>query len=300
MNNPLIFSGSSHPKLTHEIAKLLKLKEGKISLSAFPDNEISVEIKEEVKDRDVFVLQSTGLNPNFYFMELMIMVDALKRAAAKSITAIIPYFGYSRQDRMDKPGAPITPKLLANLLTEAGVTQLITIDLHSPQIEGFFDIPIRHLSSCDILIPAIKKLKLKSPVVVTPDIGGIKIANAFARGLKCSMAIIDKERISSSHVEQHMFIGDVKGKEVILTDDLCSTAGTLVAAAETCKKMGAKKIIATVGHGLFIDDAIKRIEKSPIELVISTTTIPETDRIKSSKKLRFISAAGLLAGAIRS
>jgi len=299
MQKPLIFSGSSHQGLAREISKKSHFKEGKIDIHFFPDKETSVQIQENVKDRDVFIVQSTALDPNYFFMELMIIVDALKRGAAKSITAIIPYFGYTRQDRMDRPGVPITPKLIANLLTRAGVSRLITLDLHTPQIEGFFDIPIHNLSSSEILIPAINKLKLKDPIIVAPDIGGIKIANTFARKLNCSMAIIDKERINASEVQEHMFIGDVRGKEVIITDDVCSTAGTLVSAAATCKKLGAKRIIAAVGHGLLISDAIKRIEKSPIELLIATNSIQESNRLNGSKKLQFFSAAEIIANVIK-
>jgi ribose-phosphate pyrophosphokinase len=295
---PLIFSGSSHPHLAHEIATLLGTSLGKRDLRLFPDHEIFVEILEPVQERDIFVLQSPGENPNLYLMELLIILDALKRASAASLTVILPYFAYARQDRLDKPGVPISAKLIANLLMQAGTDHLITMDLHSEQIEGFFDIPVHQLLSRTLLIPYCSSLELENMVVVAPDKGGIKIASAYARELEVPMALIDKERIDSFHVEMRLFVGDVHGKTVLLPDDMCSTAGTLVNAANVCAEQGAKRILAMVGHGLFIENALEKIEKSPIEMVITTNSIPMPDHIRNHPKIHVISIAPLLADAI--
>lgn len=292
---PIIFSGSSHPDLAHEISTLLATPLGKMDLHLFPDHEIFVEILEPVRRREVYVLQTLGENPNIQFMELLIILDALKRADAASITVVIPYLAYTRQDRVDKPGEPITAKLIANLLTQAGAKRLITMDLHSEQIEGFYDIPVQQLLSRKLFLSYCESLELKNVVVVAPDKGGIKIASAYARDLDVPLALIDKERIDSFQVEMRLFVGDVKGKTVLLPDDMCSTAGTLVNAANVCAKMGARRIIAIVGHGLFIEDAMKKIEKSPIEMVLTTNSIPIRENISKHPKIRVISIAPLLA-----
>lgn len=296
--NPIILSGSSHAILAEETASLLGASLGKINLHFFPDHEISVEILEDVQRRNIFVIQSLGENPNIRLMELFIILDALKRAAAKSITTVLPYFAYARQDRVDKPGTPITAKLVADLLTQAGGDELITMDLHSEQIEGFFDIPVQHVLSRALLIPYCKALKLENMVVVAPDKGGVKIASAYAKELEVPIALIDKERIDSFHVEMRLFVGDVKDKTVLLPDDMCSTAGTLVNAANVCVKFGAKRIIAVVGHGLFIEDALGKIEQSAIEMLITTNSIPIPNRIANHPKIRVVSIASLLAKAI--
>jgi ribose-phosphate pyrophosphokinase len=295
---PLVFTGSSHPVLAQEVINHLRISLGRQELQLFPDREIFVEILESVQGRDVFVLQSLGENPNFHLMELFIILDALKRASAASITAVLPYFAYARQDRVDKPGVPITAKLVANLLTVAGIDYLITMDLHSEQIEGFFDIPVQHLLSRELLIPYCSELELSNLVVVAPDKGGIKIATAYARELEVPIALIDKERIDSFQVEMRLFVGNVEGKTVLLPDDMCSTAGTLVNAANVCAKLGAQRIIAVVGHGLFIQDALEKIEASPIEMVITTNSIPIPDRLRKHPKIRVVSIAPLLAQAI--
>jgi ribose-phosphate pyrophosphokinase len=296
---PIIFSGSSHPALGQEVAILLGTTLGKRDLHLFPDNEIFVEILEDVQGRRVFVLQTLGSDPNFHLMELFIILDALKRASAASITAILPYYGYARQDRLDKRGVPITAKLVANLLTCAGTNQLITVDLHSEQIEGFFDIPVHHLVSRTLLIPYCASLYLENLVVVAPDKGAIKIASDYAKQLNVPIALIEKERIDSFRVEMRLFVGDVKGKTVLLPDDMCSTAGTLVNAAQVCAQLGAKRIIAVVGHGLFIENAIDRIEESPLEMLITTNTIPIAEKVHAHPKIRVVSIAPLLAEAIR-
>jgi ribose-phosphate pyrophosphokinase len=296
---PIIFSGSSHPSLGKEIADLLGTSLGKKDLRVFPDKEIFVEILEAVQGNPVFVLQSLGSDPNFFLMELFIILDALKRASADSLTVVMPYYAYARQDRLDKTGVPITAKLVANLLTCAGTDDLITMDLHSEQIEGFFDIPVHHIVSRTILIPYCSSLNLENLVVVAPDKGAIKIASDYAKQLDAPLALVEKERIDSFHVEMRLFVGDVNKKTVLLPDDMCSTAGTLANAANVCAQLGAKRILAVVGHGLFIENAIERIEQSPIEMLITTNSIPVPENVRAHPKIRVISIAPLLAEAIK-
>ena len=295
---PIIFSGSPHLQLAQEVVGLLGTSLGKLDLHCFPDQEIFVEIQESVAGRHIFVLQSLGPNLNLYYMELFILLDALKRGGADYLTVVLPYYGYARQDRLDKPGVSITAKLIADLLTQAGANHLITMDLHSEQIEGFFNIPVQHLLSRALLIPYCKALQLENLVVVAPDKGSIKIASAYAKELDAPIALVDKERIDSFRVEMRLFVGDVKGKTVLLVDDMCSTAGTLVNAAKVCERLGAKRIIAVVGHGLFIENALERIEGSPIELVIATNSIPISEIVRNHPKIRVVSIAPLLAEAI--
>lgn len=296
--NISLFSGSAHPFLAKEIASLLGIPLGKRNVRLFPDREIFVEIQESVEGRDVFVLQSLGENPSVDLMELLIMLDALKRAEAGSITAVLPYYPYARQDRIDRPGVPITAKLVADLLTQAGATRLITMDLHSEQIEGFFNMPCRHLLSRKLLIPYCAALNLDNMIAAAPDKGGIKIATAYAKALDLPIALIDKERIDSFQVVMRLFLGDVKDKTVLLVDDLCSTGGTLVNAAEVCEKQGAERIIAVIGHGVFIDSAIEKIENSPIEMCIVTNSVLASERVRDRSKFRVVSAAPLFAEAM--
>lgn len=296
----MIFSGSSHPILGYEIAEHANIVLGKRNLHLFPDGEIFVEILEHIQGRDIFLFQSLGENPNFYLMETLIILDALKRGAAASITVVFSYYAYARQDRMNKPGTPITAKLLADLLVSAGATQLIALDLHSESIEGFFDIPVYHITSYPLLIRYCETLvSLKNTAVVGPDKGAVKVASAFAKKLGVPLALIDKERIDSFKVEMKMLIGDVRGKTVILTDDICSTGGTLVTAAKICEELGAKRILATVSHGLFIEDALDKIENSPIELIIVTNSVPMSEKIANHPKVRLISVASLLGEVIK-
>ncbi len=225
---PLIFCGSSHPALGKEVASLLGTHLGKLSISLFPDGETHVEVLEDVYGKDVFVLQTVALDPNHYLMELLIIIDALKRASAKSVVVIIPYFGYCRQDRKDKPGEPITAKLVANLLTSAGTTRLITLDLHARQLEGFFEIPVDHILCQEVLMESVSHKIGKERVVVAPDLGSIKIAKKMATLLRADLALIEKNRINPHDVKMTL-IGDVRGKDVLIGDDMCSTAGTLTA-----------------------------------------------------------------------
>ncbi len=296
---PLLFSGSSNLELASQIAKLLQIDLSLRNLHLFPDKEIFVEILQPVQDRDTFIVQSLFNDPNVHLMELLVMADALKRAKARSITAILPYFGYARQDRMINYGTPITAKLVADLIVCAGINKVITLDLHSEQIEGFFDIPVDHLVSRCIFTHYCKTAGIKNAVIVAPDKGSIKIASGFSKELGWPMALIDKERLNPFHVAMRFFIGNVADKTVILTDDICSTAGTLVHAANRCQELGAKKIIALVSHALFVKDALAQLTKSPIEQVITTDSISLSQEMKSHPKIHVVSVASLFSSAIQ-
>lgn len=294
-----IFSGSSHPNLSKEITSYLGFSLKPLHLGTFPDGEIEVQILEEVKGCHAVVIQSIVHDPHFTLMELLIIIDALKRAAVHQVTAVIPYFGYCRQDRMDKSGVPITAKLVANLLVKAGMTQLITVDLHAGQLQGFFDVPVEHLQGQVPLLEKVKEQQLNSYVVVAPDIGSVKIAKAYAKHLKADFAVMSKERLSATEVSVAALIGDVAGRDVLLADDMCSTGYTLSSAAKACQEKGAKRIFGAVTHGLFVKGAIERIENSPLEVLWVTNTIPATDQWAKSSKLKTVSIAPLLARALQ-
>ncbi|BAE81205.1 ribose-phosphate pyrophosphokinase [Chlamydia felis Fe/C-56] len=292
---PILLSGSSNVILAQNVCSELKIKLGHMELNQFPDGETHVKVLEDVRGRDVFILQSIVGQPNHYLFELLIIADAVKRSSAKSITAIIPYLGYCRQDRRNKTGVPITAKLVANVLTTAGITNLITFDLHADQIEGFYETHVDHLHCQQLFIDTIKSYISQDCLVVAPDIGSIKIAERTARMLDTALAVIKKERLNSFEVRMKL-IGDVQDKNVVIIDDLCSTANTLVEAANLCKQKGAKKIIATVTHGLFVGDAIQKIEASALESLFVTDTI----HLQSvSKCIKTLSTAPMIASAIR-
>lgn len=288
-----LFSGTSHGEFAEEVARALGVELGKVLIETFPDGEIGTQILESVRGRDVFVLQTIAQRPSFYLMELLILIDALKRASARSITAVIPYFGYARQDRKDKEGAPITAKLVANLLERAGATRVLTMDLHSEQIQGFFDIPVDNLLARPVLIEAILQLGLENYVIVAPDIGSVKLAGAFARDLQKDLAIVDKHRVNASHVEANALIGDVRSRDVLLIDDLCSTGETLRKASWVCKLAGARSVCAAVTHGLMS----RRFEESAIEKMLVSNTVPVPGRFIANQ-LQVISVAPLFAKAI--
>ncbi len=295
--NYALFAGTSHPELAKQIAHCLGISLGKARIEMFPDGEIGVRILESVRGRDVFIVQSIAHNPNFYLMELLILVDAFKRASARSIIAVIPYYGYARQDRRGREREPITAKLVADLLQTAGVTRVLTMDLHTEQIQGFFDIPVDNLYGRTVLVETLLKQKLDRCVVVTPDVGSIKLARGYAEALKVDLAIIDKRRINAKgQVEVAALIGDVKGKDVLLVDDIWSTGGTLKTAAKVCKKAGAKRIYAAVTHGLFVGDELK---DSEIEKIVVSNTVPTPETVKR-KTLQIVSVAPLFGKAIES
>ena len=290
----MVFAGSSHEDLAEKVASELSVPLGKVLRETFPDGEIGIQIQENVRGKDVFVLQMLARRPNHYLMELLIMVDALKRASVRSITVVLPYYAYGRQDRKDKGRVPITAKLVANLLEKAGVTRVMTMDLHTEQIQGFFDIPVDHLYARPLFIRTIQNLGLKDIVVVSPDVGSNKMARRFAEDLKVDLAIVDKRRVNSTHVEVNAVIGDVKGKHVLLVDDICSTGSTLKTAALACLEVGATGVDALVTHGLFVGSGLKG---SQIGRLFVTDTIP-APKEKQDVKLVVVSTAPLLAEAI--
>ena len=269
-----IFSGSANRELAERICRYIGVPLGQATISAFPDGETYVRIEENVRGRDVFLIQPTSPPTNQHLMELLIMVDAARRASADRITAVIPFFGYARQDRKDQPRVPITAKLIANLLHAAGVNRVLTMDLHAQQVQGFFDIPVDHLYSLPVLIKYLRHKLTGNMVVVSPDIGGLKMASAYAEALGAGLAIVAKERKSATETAALNLIGDVDGHDVLMVDDLTETAGTLTSAAELLKKRGAQKIYAGVSHAVLVDIAIPRLQKSKIEELITTNSTP--------------------------
>jgi len=270
----IIFSGTAHPALASSIADFLGQPLGKLDIVRFPDGEVFVKIIENIRGRDCFVVQPTCTPPNENIMELLILMDAMKRASAARITPIIPYFGYARQDRKDQPRVPISAKLVANLLVAAGADRLLTLDLHAQQIQGFFDIPVDHLYAAPIIVNYLREKNRRDLVVVSPDPGGLKMAYAYSNMLQADLAIVAKERKTSTEVEAHNLVGEVKGRDCLLVDDMTTTAGTLVAAAEMLAARGAGKIYAAVTHGLLAEDALHRLKKSPIEELVVTDSVP--------------------------
>ncbi len=298
-NNLLIFSGNANKKLAADICKFLKVKLADAAVDHFSDGEIRVKINENVRGHDVFVVQPTSTPSNENLMELLILIDALKRASAQRITAVLPYFGYARQDRKDQPRVPITAKLVANLLTIAGADRVLTIDLHAGQIQGFFDIPLDHLFAFTILTEYIKKLKLDDNlVIVSPDVGGIKTARAFAKRLKCSLAIVDKRRVNDKKAEVMHIMGAVKGRHAVIVDDMVATAGSLVEAVDAIKKAGARDVYAAITHAVLCGPAIERLKRSHLKELVVTDTIPLT-KDKMLKNIKVLSVASLLGEAIK-
>ena len=293
----VILGGNSNPELTREIAEFLGKTPGNVLVSRFPEGEVQVQIKENVRGKDVFIVQSTCTNPNDNLMELLIMIDAAKRASAKRITAVLPFFGYARQDRKDRPRVPITAKLVANLITVSGADRVLAMDLHAGQIQGFFDIPVDHLYSIQGMGDYLKTKNLKNLVVVSPDVGGIRMARAYSHMLGCALAIVDKRRESSSKTHVMNIIGEVEGKNVVIVDDLVSTAGSLAEAAQALKDAGALEIYAAVVHPVLAGEAISRVQGSVMKELIVTNSIPLAPE-KKIDKIRQLSVAPLLAEAI--
>lgn len=291
-----IFSGTSHPSLVDEIAKYLGVTRGDATVKTFPDGETFVKFNENIRGRDIFCVQPTCPPTNQNLMELLIMVDAARRASAYRITAVLPFFGYARQDRKDQPRVPITAKLVANLLVAAGVDRVLTMDLHAGQIQGFFDIPVDHLYAAPVLINHLKSIDLKDNlVVVSPDVGGVKMARAYAEALGAELAIVAKHRVSATEVEAMNVIGDVEGCNVLLVDDITETAGTLTAAAKILKEHGAKSIYAGVSHAVLGEMGNRRLDESVIEKLLCTNSTPYA----KGKKVTPLSVAPLLGEGIR-
>jgi ribose-phosphate pyrophosphokinase len=294
-----IFSGSSNIPLTEKICRHLKIPMGKVTLKTFSDGEVFVEINENVRGMDVFVVQSTSTPGNHYIMEVLIMIDALKRASAKRITAVLPYYGYARQDRKVAPRTPISAKLVADLFTAAGANRILTIDLHAGQIQGFFNLPVDHLYAMPVLLEYIKKKLKNDLVIVSPDAGGVERARAYAKRLDCGLAIIDKRRVAMNVAEIMNIIGDVKNKVAILVDDMVDTAGTITQAANAIKEKGAKEVYACCTHPVLSGHAVEKIEQSVIKNMIVTDTIQLSEHAKKSSKIIVLSISKLLGEAIK-
>ena len=272
-----IFTGSAHRELAGRICAFIGVPLGDATVTSFPDGETFVKINENIRGRDVFFVQPTCPPTNQNLMELLIMVDAARRASAARITAVIPFFGYARQDRKDQPRVPITAKLVANLLVAAGVHRVLTMDLHAQQVAGFFDIPVDHLFAAPVILKHLRAKNLHDLLVVSPDVGGLKMASAYAQALKAGLAIVAKRRKSATEVEAQSVIGEVEGKRVMLIDDLTETAGTLCSAAKILREHGAIEIFAGVSHAVLTDLAIERLKKSEIKELITTNSVPVRD-----------------------
>lgn len=296
-NGLKIFCGSANVDLARAIAKSIKTPLGEIMVSRFSEGEIRIKINEDVRGRDIFLIQPTCQPVNDNVMELLIILDALKRASARRITAVLPYYGYARQDRKDQPRVPITAKLLANIITVAGADRILTMDLHAQQIQGFFDIPVDHLYAFPVIASYFRKKKLKNLTVVSPDVGGIKMARAYAKSLDADLAIVDKRRSGPNDVEAMNLIGEVKGRTVLIPDDMIATGGSLVEAVNALVKFGAKDIYASCTHAILSGNAVEKLNKSVLKEVVITDTIPIPPE-KRIDKIKVLPVGPLLGEAI--
>ncbi len=294
-----VFAGSAHPELGEAIARSLGGPLGRAHLSRFSDGEIWFQIQDNVRGADVFVVQPTSSPVNENLMELLIMLDAFKRSSASRITAVIPYYGYARQDRKDKPRVPISAKLVADLLSAAGTDRVLTMDLHASQIQGFFDVPVDHLFAAPVIIEYVDKLKLENLTIVSPDAGGVERARAYAKRLDAALAIVDKRRDQPNVAEVHNVIGDVEGRTALIVDDMVDTAGTLSQVASALKRAGARDVIASCSHAVLSGKALARVEASPLSKLIVTDSIPLSEEQARSPKIVVLSIAELLGKAIR-
>lgn len=291
-----IISGTGHRALAERIAATAEVELCEVDITQFPDKEIFVKIVDNVRGDDLFIVQSVSVDPNKYLMELLIMIDAAKRASADRITAVLPFYGYARQDRKDQPRVPITAKLVANLLVAAGADRILCVDLHAQQIQGFFDIPVDHLYAAPVIVKYLRCLELDNLVVVSPDVGGLKMADAYSKLLNAGIAVVGKQRKSAEDVVASHLVGDVEGCNTLLVDDMTSTAGTLTAAAKLLKKAGAKSIRAAVSHSLLTQKGIDRLKNSPINELVTTDTVPQ--RQWKDFNVTVLSMADVLAEAI--
>jgi ribose-phosphate pyrophosphokinase len=295
-----IFSGSSNPALTASIARYLDVPLGEAKLSRFADGEIYFQILENIRGADVFVLQSTAPPVNENLMELLIMLDAFKRSSASRITSVLPYYGYARQDRKDKPRVPISAKLVADLLSAAGTNRVLTMDLHVGQIQGFFNVPVDHLFAAPVILEYIGSLRIPNLVIVSPDAGGVERARAYAKRLNVSLAVMDKRRGDSNEVETINVIGEVEGLTAVIVDDIVDSAGTLVKAVEAIYKAGASRVLACCSHAILSGPALKRVSESRLEQLVVTDSIPLSPEKQNCAKIKVLSVAPLLGKAIRS
>jgi ribose-phosphate pyrophosphokinase len=295
-----IFCGTANEVLTEEICAFLNMERAKATVTRFKDGECYVQVLENVRGADVFVVQPTCFPVDEHLMELLLLVDALKRASARRITTVIPYYGYARQDRKDKPRVPVSSKLIADLLTTAGAHRALVVDLHAPQIQGFFNIPVDHLFASPVLVDHFRKMQLPNLTVVSPDAGGVERARFFAKKIDAALAIVDKRRTDMNVAEVMHVIGDVKGRTCLIIDDIIDTAGTLVKTAEALMSAGAAKVYACASHPVLSGEAIERISESRLEQVVVTNTIPLTGKADAEPKIKVLSIAGLLGRAIQS
>jgi len=294
-----LFTGTSNRALAELISRRINVPLGAVEISRFPDGEVFVRILENVRGWDVFLVQSTVPDPNESLMELLVMIDAFRRASSERITAVIPCYGYARQDRKDQPRVPITAKLVANLIVAAGVDRVLTVDLHAGQIQGFFDIPLDNLYAFPVFSEYIRGLNLKDPVIVSPDVGGIKLAAAYSSTMKLPVAAVDKRRLSDTEVEATGMIGDVRGCDVILVDDLITTAGSLTEAARMVKEFGARDVYACVTHGILVGPAMSRLEASPLKRLVITDTVRSNGcETRSKFEVERLTVSDLLGQAI--
>ncbi len=294
-----IFGGRAHPALVTEICESLNIEAGKVSAYNFSDGETFCQIDENVRGSDVFIVQPTSTPVNENLMELLIMLDSFKRSSASRVTAVIPYYGYARQDKKDKPRVPITAKLVADLISRAGADRVLTLDLHADQIQGFFDVPVDHLFAAPVLLDAVREMKIPDLVVVSPDAGGVERARAIAKRLGAGLAIIDKRRTAANTAEVMHLIGDVEGCNALVVDDIIDTAGTLTKTVDALKSKGAQRVLAAGVHGVLSGPALQRIADSCLETVLITNTTPVEDKLARLPKLRPLSVAPLLGEAIR-
>jgi ribose-phosphate pyrophosphokinase len=296
MSNYMLFSGTANPELAHEVARYLEMPLSGATISRFSDGEISVQIAESVRGKDIFIVQPTSAPANANLMELLIMTDALKRSSAKSITAVVPYYGYARQDRKAAPRVPISAKLVADLMETAGITRMVTVDLHASQIQGFFNIPVDNLYGAILFMDYIKAKNFPNPVIASPDIGGVARARYFANRLGLDMVIVDKRRERANESEVMNIIGEVEGKDVILIDDMIDTAGTMVHAASALKNLGATSVMACCTHPVLSGPAYDRICDGSLDELVVSNTIPMQ---QSCTKIKMLSTAPMLGEVIR-
>jgi ribose-phosphate pyrophosphokinase len=294
-----VFSGSSNAALAGAVCEYLGISLGDVKIDRFPDGEKVIRVEDDVRGRDCFVVQSTCKPVDEHLVELLIYLDCLRRASASRVTAVIPYFGYARQDRKDEGRVPITAKLVANLITTAGANRVLAIDLHAQQLQGFFDIPVDHLTGQLVLSRYFKDKKISKLTVVSPDVGNMKTASRYATQLGGELAIVHKRRMSGSEVEAREIIGDVKGRNVLMCDDIIATAGTVCSAAKLVKERGAEKIYVGATHGVFAGDALKHLSKAPIDEVVVTDTIPQNEETKKLRNIKVLTVSTMLGEAIK-
>ena len=297
--NLKIFTGTSNPALAAAVCKYLEVNLGGSKIEKFPDGEKAIKLEDDVRGKDCFIIQSSCKPVDENLVELLIYIDCLRRASARRVTAVIPYFGYARQDRKDEGRVPITAKLVANLITTAGADRVMAIDLHAPQLQGFFDIPVDHLTGELVLNRYFLKKKFDKLTIVSPDVGNMKIAARYASHLGGDLAIVHKKRMSGSEVQAQEIIGEVEGRNILMCDDMIATAGTVCKAAELLKDRGVKDIFVGATHGVLVGNALERLEKAPIKEIIITDTVPQREEVKKVNKIKILSVSSMLGEAIK-